>query len=33
MLYDEFALVLHIEPNQVLPFIQEQIEVEERKHA
>lgn len=27
ILYDEFAYVLNIKPNQVLPFIQEQIEL------
>ena len=27
MLYDEFALVLHIQPDQVLPFILEQIQL------
>ena len=30
MLYDEFALVLNIQPDQVLPFILEQIEVSEK---
>ena len=28
ILYDEFAYVLNIKPNQVLPFIQEQIELD-----
>lgn len=31
LLYDEFALVLHIQPDQVLPFITEQIQVKGRK--
>lgn len=31
LLYDEFALVLNIKPDEVLPFIMEQIEVEEKK--
>lgn len=30
LLYDEFALVLHIQPDQVLPFILQQIEVAEK---
>ena len=30
LLYDEFALVLRIKPDQVLPFIMEQIELEEK---
>lgn len=30
LLYDEFALVLNIKPNEVLPFIIQQIEVEEK---
>lgn len=30
LLYDEFALVLKIKPDEVLPFIMEQIEVEEK---
>ena len=30
MLYDEFALVLQIQPDQVLPFILEQIQLEGR---
>ena len=29
LLYEEFALVLHIRPEQVLPFIMEQLNVEE----
>lgn len=33
MLYDEFALVLHIKPEQVLPFILDQIEEAERETA
>ena len=32
-LYDEFALVLNIEQDQVLPFILEQIEVAEKERA
>ena len=31
LLYDEFALVLNIKPEQVLPFILEQIDVEEKQ--
>ncbi|WP_040197362.1 CarD family transcriptional regulator [Candidatus Soleaferrea massiliensis] len=31
MLYDEFALVLHIKPEQVFPFIQEQIHVSKNR--
>lgn len=31
MLYDEFALVLHIQPDQVLPFILEQIQLAGKK--
>ena len=31
LLYDEFALVLRINPEQVLPFIMEQLPEEERK--
>lgn len=30
LLYDEFAYVLKIKPEQVLPFIQEQIHVEKK---
>ena len=30
MLYEEFAHVLHIEREQVLPFIMEQMEVEKK---
>lgn len=30
LLYDEFALVLKIKPDEVLPFIMEQIEVEKK---
>lgn len=33
LLYDEFAWVLHLEPDQVLPFILEQIENETRQPA
>lgn len=33
LLYDEFAYVLRIKPEQVLPFIQRQIEAEEKLHA
>ena len=31
LLYDEFALVLHIKPEQVLPFIMEQVEIQEKE--
>ena len=31
MLYDEFALVLNIKPEQVLPFIMEQIQIEKKE--
>lgn len=31
LLYDEFALVLNIQPEQVLPFILEQIEIKEKE--
>ena len=31
LLYDEFAHVLKIEPDQVLPFILEQVELEEKR--
>lgn len=33
LLYDEFAYVLHIKPEQVLPFIRSQIEMDEKLHA
>ena len=33
LLYDEFAYVLQIKPEQVLPFIQERMEKEEKKNA
>ena len=33
LLYDEFALVLNIRPDQVLPFIIEQVELEEKSKA
>lgn len=32
LLYDEFALVLDINPNEVLPFIRQQIAVTEKKY-
>ena len=32
ILYDEFALVLHIRPDEVLPFIMKQIEPGKREH-
>ena len=32
-LYDEFALVLHISQEQVLPFILDQIEVTEKSQS
>ena len=31
LLYDEFAHVLSISPEQVLPFIMEQVELEEKR--
>lgn len=33
MLYDEFALVLHIKREQVLPFILQQLGAEEKEGA
>ena len=33
VLYDEFALVLNIQPEQVLPFIMQQIHLEEKQAA
>lgn len=33
LLYDEFALVLHIKPEQVLPFIMEQVELQEKERS
>lgn len=31
MLYDEFALVLNIREDEVLPFIMKQIDIEEKQ--
>ena len=33
LLYDEFALVLNVKPNQVLPLIIKQIEYSKRRKA
>ncbi len=33
ILYDEFALVLHIEPQQVLPFVLQQIDLKKKLEA
>ena len=33
ILYDEFALVLNIEPEQVLPFIMEQVQISEKNQT
>ena len=33
ILYDEFALVLEIEPQQVLPFVLQQIEIDKKMEA